>query len=253
LRKIREGENPEAEAMVAPDTPDSVTAAAMVNLKVEMSDQARAHVEAATAKMNSRDGKGCLEELDMHGKLDAKHDSQDPKSAFSQLRAQCLMLAGKCDAGKKLARKAFENSSLTQWGPEQIDKTVEAYGSMYCQGKMGDRDAVLQALMELQKGAFTTKKDVKFCDAHYGTIKRLRNKVKPKDDDDRQIIDLDRGLMTMAPLCYQRAGDCKTAFTVYQEATMRALPEVYGKMDKAQRETSLRTSFDSMVSKCKDK
>lgn len=254
LRPIREGENPEKEMMTVADTDESLNAAGVINVKLAMGEQAQAHFDSAMAKYNARDGKGCIAELDVRDKLDDKHNSQDPKVAsLSMIRAQCLMLAGKCDAGKQLLRKAYENTSMTQYGPEHIDRGVEASAGMHCQGKMGDRDAVIQALMELQKGAYMTKKDVAFCDKHYGTLKKLRGKVKPKDEDDSQIVNLDRSLMSMVPACYQRAGDCKKAWTAYQETALIAIPEVYEKMDKATKEQSLRSGFDSLVSKCKDK
>lgn len=64
LRPIREGENPQKEAMKAEDTPESLNAAGMVNLKVEISDMARSRIETAQTKLASRDGKGCISELD---------------------------------------------------------------------------------------------------------------------------------------------------------------------------------------------
>lgn len=251
LREIREGENPDVAAMEAPDTPESLNAAGIVNMKVEMSDQARAHLESATQKANARDGKACLAELDIHAKLDPKHASTDPKSGFAQVRAQCLMLAGKCKAGKSLARKAFENTAVAQWGPEQIDKTVEAYGSMYCQGEMGPREAVLQSLMELQKGAYTTKKDTKFCEKHYKRIKKLQGKVKPKDDDDHQIVNLKHGLYGTVPACFGRAGNCKRAWSAFKELSMDLHGENYKDLPKEQIEEILRSTFESTVRKCK--
>jgi hypothetical protein len=254
LRPIREGDNPQKEMMTVADTDDSLNMAGLVKVEFEMGKQAQSHYDSAVAKMNSRDGKGCIAELDVRDKLDDKHNSTDPKMAsLSMIRAQCLMLAGKCEPGKQLLRKAYENTNMAQMGPEHIDRGVEAMVGMYCQGKMGDRDALLQALMELQKGAYMTKKEVAFCDQHYATVKKMRGKVKPKDDDDSQVVHLDRNLMNLVPACYQRAGDCKKAWTAYQETALIGLSEVYGKMDKAQQEQSLRQGFESMVSKCKDK
>lgn len=253
LRAIRDGENPDAEAMKAPDTPESLNAAGLVNMKVEMSDEARAHYDAAIAKMNSRDGKGCLIELDLHDNLDPDHKSTDPKQAFAAMRGQCLMLAGKCGAGKDLVRKYFESTMLEQWGPEQVDKTVDAYMSMHCQGKMKPREAVLQALAELQKGAYMTKKPASFCTEHLATIEKHRKTVKPKDDEDHQIIDLDRNIFALGPACYGRAGDCDKAFALYKKVNERINPGVWDKMDAKTRSEVERSSFESLVQKCKSK
>jgi hypothetical protein len=208
---------------------------------------------SAGRKAGQGDGKGCLADLDRGKALDGRprFDSENPESPFAHLRAQCLMLAGRCDDGKTRARAALQQGAFAQWGPEQIDNTVEAYASMYCRGRMSDRDALLQSLMELQRGAYVAKKDVRFCDSHYARVKRLRSRVKPKNDDDMKIIHLDRGLLSTVPNCYQRAGDCRRAWTVYREVAVVALPEVYGKMSAAQREESLRQSFEAVVSKCK--
>jgi hypothetical protein len=209
---------------------------------------------SATRKASQRDGEGCLADLDRAKALDGRprFDSENPESPYAHARAQCLMLSGQCDAGKKLARSAMEQTTLAQWGADHIDRAIESYTSMYCQGRMSDRDALLQSLMELQRGAYMVKKDVRFCDSHYDRVKRLRTRVKPKDDDDMQIVNLDRGLMSTAPVCYQRAGDCKKAWAVFREVALVALPEVYAKMAGGQREQSLRLSFESIVSKCKD-
>ena len=239
--------------MSTPDDPDSLSAAGMINAKIEMSDEARARLEAAQQKANSNDGKGCLKELDAHDKLDPDHKSSDPKSPFAQVRARCNMVAGKCDAGKDLLRKWYE--SATQMGPEQIDKGVEAYASMHCQGdSMSERDQLLAALNKLQSGAFMTHESVAFCDEHWGKIKKLAPKVKPKDDDDSQIINLEGSLYSMVPLCYQRAGDCKKAYTAFEQVLPKVTKDSFAKIEDAeQRKTIMRSNFDSIVSKCKDK
>lgn len=252
LREIRPGESPEAQAMAAPEDPESASAAAVINAKMEMSDEARARLEAATTKMNSGDGKGCLKELNVHDQLNPKQKSTDPKSPFAQTRAQCVMLSGKCDAGKSQLRKAYENSSMAQWGPEQIDKTVSAMASMHCRGKMNDRDALLQVLMDGQKAAYMTKKDVAFCDDMDKRGRKLIKKVKPKDDDDTQIVNAAQTHWMQTSLCYQRAGDCDKAYSSFVEnyppSQSERLPD-----DKEQRKTIITSVFNSMVKKCEGK
>lgn len=257
LRPIRDGVNPEVTAMKAPDTPESLNAAGMVNMKIEMSDEARARLESAMAKANARDGKSCLKELDAHAKLDPKHDSQDPKSSFAFVRAQCLMLAGKCDAGKVLMRKAFQNGATAQYGDEFIDKGVENMTGMYCQGKMNDRDTLLKAYSELTLAASTIKKDVEYCDERASTIQRLAKKVKAKDGEDYQVIQAQdsKNVKLQVQMCWARAGDCDKAWKGYKadmlekvEAKTVQYYEENGGIDKL-----VRPSFDSIFKKCTGK
>jgi hypothetical protein len=255
LRSIRDGENPEIATMAAPDDAASLSAAGAINTKLEMSDEARAHYEAANQKAVANDGKGCLKELDAHDKLDANHKSTDPKSYLAMLRAQCVMKSGKCDVGKGQMRKALEASMQVEVGPEHLDKMLESYAAMWCQGdSMSERDQLLQALQKLTSAAFTTREDVKFCDDTWAKIKKLTPKVKPKDEDDSQIINIEGSLQSMVPLCYQRAGDCKKAFTAYQQVMPQATKDSYAQIaDVEQRKQIIRSNFDSMISKCKDK
>jgi hypothetical protein len=257
LRPIRDGENPDAVAMKAPDTMESLNAAGQINMKIEMSDEARGRLESAMAKANARDGKGCLKELDAHAKLDPKHDSQDPKSGFSFVRGQCLMLAGKCDAGKQLMRKTFQNGPTAQYGDEFIDKSVEGMTQMYCQGKMNDRDTLLQAWQELTMAASTTKKTVKFCDEKAATLLKVGKKVEPKDGEDYNVVSAKdpKQVRLYQQMCYARAGDCDKAYKGYKADMIAKVEpktieyyEENGGIDKL-----VRPSFDSMFKKCTGK
>ncbi len=254
LREIKEGENPDKTAQKAPDTDESLNAAGQLASKIEMSEEARAHYEAAGQKSNSGDGKGCLKELDAHDKLDPKHKSTDPKSGLGFLRSQCIMMAGQCDAGKQLLRKTMEATQGGQTGPEQIDRTVDALAGKFCQGSnMSARDQVLKGLADLQQGAFMTKKDKAFCLKAYDTVKRLAPSVKPKDDEDTQILGIDRTLGMMAATCLGKAGECDEAYRVYIEALPKETKEGFAKMKKDQLEAVQRSTFEAVVSKCKKK
>lgn len=250
LRDIRPGENPEKTAMAAPDTPESLTAAAMVNSKIEMSEEAKSRVEAAQRKIAAKDGAGCLKELDAYDKLTPKSKSTDPKVPYAMYRAQCLMMSGKCDAGKTLTRKYFEQTG--QMLGEQIDRSAEALGSMYCQGKMSDRDTLLKALMELQKGAYQGDIGTKACSDAYVTVTKLRDKVKPKDEEDTQITSAKTHGHHTAAACFGRAGDCKAALKVYTEGELQ---QTWAKdiKDVAMRDNLIKSNFESSVQKCKGK
>jgi len=249
LREIRPGQSAEAVAMATPDDAESLTAAGVINQKLEMSDEARAHYDAAMAKANAGDGKGCLKELDGHDKLNPTHKSTDPKSpGVSMLRAQCVMRAGKCKAGKGQMRKAFENTNMAEFGPEHIDRSVDAMAAMYCEGDLDPTDGLRKALSELNKGAYMTKKSSEFCTTQWKTAEKLIPKAKPRDDDDSQIIDADKALFSMVPNCFARAGDCKMAYTSFKSVSSSVYPN-YSDMTEEQ----MRNNFESLVSKCKGK
>lgn len=250
LRPIRDGANPEKAAMKAEDTSDSLNAAGMVNMKLEMSELARAHYDAATAKQSSRDGKGCVSELDQYDKLEPKRKSTDPKQGVSMTRAMCLMIAGKCDAGKALLRKSYENTAtMVNLGPEMLDKQVEHMASLNCQGKLAPRDELLQGFMELSMGANIAKRKPEECEAAYAKVKKNRDAVKPKDDEDHQVIAATRDLYAIAPGCFARAGDCKRAWTIFKDTyPQERLAQV---KDPAQHENIIKSTFEAVVPKCK--
>jgi hypothetical protein len=255
LRSIRDGANPDAEAMTATDTDAALNAAGQLAAKMEMSDEARAHLETAGQKANANDGKGCLKELDIYDKLDPNHKSTDPKSYNAFLRGRCLMLSGKCDAGKGLVRKYTEGAASVQQSPEQIDKSVETYASLWCQGdSMSERDQLLQALMWMSQNSYQGKPSASDCEANWAKIKKLLPKVKPKDDDDSQIIHAEASLFSTVPACFQRAGDCKKSYEAWLQVLPKASKDGYNNIaDEAQRKQIMRDNFDSMVSKCKGK
>ena len=253
LRPIREGENPQKETMTVADTDDSLNAAGLINLKMQMGEQAQALLQSAQAKYNAKDGAGCLAELDAVARIEPKFDSTDPNNGVAMIRAQCLMLAGQCDAGKVLARKVQEKGPLADYGPEMIDKSVEGLASAMCQGKMGDRDAVLKALRTLQMGAGAKKEDPKVCQASFQTVEKLHRKVKPKDAEDREIAELHESLdraKNYLAMCMGRGGDCKGAAKIHAELNAKSYERV---ADQAQREEMLRNAFHAMVPTCKDK
>lgn len=251
LRKLEGGENPDVSARKAAETDEAKNLAAKVDAKIEVAGKAGEHWSSANVKMNARDGKGCLAELDTHDKLDPKHKSTDPKSGKGYTRARCLMLAGQCDAGKQLNRLTAQAMAGTQLSPEQIDRGAEAEASRWCQGKMSDRDTLLKALQELQQGAYMAQKDGPFCQSAYNTAKRLVKTVKPKDDDDTQVLHAPKSLYHMAANCAARAGDCKLARKLFEDGYP---PEVLAKVDDPKtRATIMDSNFNSLVSKCKGK
>ena len=258
LREINGATNPEVAESVAPETSESMNLAGKLKASTDAEKKAAEHFDTATTKMNAKDGKGCLAELDEHDKLDPRPGglSTNPSAGWpAYVRAQCLMASGQCDAGRALFRKAFETKNGATSGPEQTDKVTDATAGMWCQGgKMSPRDQLLAARMELQAGAYTSKKDASVCKADFDTIMKLRKTVKKKDDDDDLVdpISLLRFVQVTAPACLAKAGDCAQAFKVYTEAAI-ALDAETTKSNWTKNEASLKTNFGSTVPKCKDK
>ena len=219
LHAIEETANPDVAAAKAPDSGASLNKAGQVESRLDMSDDARAHYDSALAKQNARDGKGCIQELDAHDKLDAKYKSTDPKSQVAMIRAQCLMLAGKCEAGKILARKSLEQTSASVSSAEQWDAKTEGLAATFCQGgDISARDKLLQAIKVLQDGSSVAKTPKAACQAAYDTFQNLSKKVKPKDDTDHMLqpATFRSVLYSMVPGCFARAGDCDTAFNLFK-------------------------------------
>jgi hypothetical protein len=155
------------------------------------------------------------QELDIHDKLDPKSVSTDPKSGLGLMRAQCLMLSGQCDAGKLLARKAFENTMGADGTPDRLDKTTDGFAVRYCQGgKLSPRDQLMKALKDLNEGA-RTKPTKDFCQKAYDTVVKLRTQVKPRGEDDDQLIYGLKWVATDGPGCFAQAKECDLGLKVW--------------------------------------
>lgn len=143
--------------------------------RMEPEPESRDFYDAAVAKANAGDGRGCLAELDNYDELEPKRPSTDPKQRFSALRAQCLMMAGECEAGKSLYREHLPTTGVSRaLGPRHIDRLIEAYVASHCVGDLEPRDALLRALMRLHEGAYKFRIPVEACREHYTTICQRR-------------------------------------------------------------------------------
>jgi hypothetical protein len=250
LREIQKGADPERAAQKAPDTDQSLNAAGQIAVKLEMSDQARAHLTSALEKSNAGDGKGCLKDLDAHDQLDPKHKSTDPKGGLNFTRPICLMQAGQCDAGKQQLRKVQEAMAQPDTTPQSIDTAVDGFAARYCQGaNMSQRDQYLKALHTLANAGFR-KVDVATCKSSYDTMVRLKNVVKPRNDEDHEVINAPRLLLAHAPRCFEKAGDCEQAYKVFVAEFPKEGEE---KLDADTKKKVRQMQFESSVSSCKGK
>ena len=87
---------------------------------------------AAQDKSNDGDAVACLRDLDRAREIDPDPEHE---KFVGQLRAQCTMKTGKCEAGKDMLRAYFR----AFWGkagtPEAIEGIVKTQSAQYCTGK----------------------------------------------------------------------------------------------------------------------
>lgn len=215
LRAIEEGADPDKAAAVAPETGGAMNLAGKVDANMKRSEAAQAHADAAQERRVAGDGKACIKELDEADRLDPRPFivSTNPRSYWSSVRAQCLMIAGQCQGGRQLFRKGLEANNAGQMGPEQIDTHVDAIAAQFCRGgDLSVRDRLLQANRALMDGS-QTKKDAAFCRSTYDDVKKLAASVPQKDADDVMVKAAKENNHDLyAAQCFARAGDCSKAW-----------------------------------------
>lgn len=166
------------------------------------------------------------------------------RMAFSH--GQCLMVAGKCEAGTAMVRK--EMLETTEIGPTQVDRAMDTYVSMYCSGPLDERGELLRALTQLQKGGYQENIGIRACTDAAKTISRLKGRVRPKDDEDHQVKTIGDTFGPMGAACFARAGDCASAWRIYNDEFVAT--HLASIADPKIRAETARQTFDSMVPKC---
>ena len=143
-------------------------------------------------------------------------------SPYAMFRAQCLMLAGQCAAGKTLYRDALEHSAGAAMGPDAREHSIDAIVGLYCQGSnLTDRDKVIRGTMALTDGAYINKRTPAFCRENIKTLEETIPKVPPHGPDDSQIINAPDALRNAGTACLAKADDCPGAWTFYQDNVKR--------------------------------
>ncbi len=167
-------------------------------------------VEAANRKVEARDGKGCIADLDQADQLDRRphHASTDPESYLYYQRGRCLMLAGQCTAGRAIVRAYMAR----RMPADSADVATDMMAARECTGALGERDQVLKAKQELQEGA-SNKVAPAVCRSAFDALRRLRDKVTAKDERDPASTD-PQSYDWAAAACFARAGDCGGALEV---------------------------------------
>ena len=254
LREISEGEDSDVAAASASETSGALNLAGKVDQKIRMDDAAQARLDAALDKQRAGDGPGCLKELDHYDKVNrnATQLSTNPKFFYSQVRAQCVMMSGRCDAGKSQMRKAIDAQQGNALGPAQIDAFVDMTVGKFCKGNaLPPRDQLLQAHAQLQDGANNHKLDSSTCTRDWETVKRLSQTVQPRDEEDWPIKSAGnaQSVARSAASCLGRAGDCDAAFKAHSE-DMRLLFNGNASLTSPDQ---VRKSFGNYVPQCKGK
>ncbi len=223
LRELEEGENPDAAAARAPETPAAANLAGKVDQRINLNEKAQEHYNAALQKLNAGDGRGCIAELDKSDVADPRPNmvSSGPASWGAGTRAQCLMLSGRCAAGKVLMRKMQEAHMSTGTGPEVIDMMVDSVVEQRCTGTDGtERDRYIFAMRRVQEGV-TSKKPAAFCKTHTQTAMTLMSKVTKPDDRNAMVGGGAQSLREWAAACSLKAGDCPQAWAAFRDLSAK--------------------------------
>ncbi len=187
----------------------ATVAAAPREVPAPASNDVGAHLSALRRSITAGDGKACLAEL---AELDHLALPAESKATLGQVSAQCLMVSGQCEAGKKLDRAHWQTMNFTE---RQLDRQVDSDVMMFCRGgARSDRDRLVRALFVL--GDWNWKHTLAECQDAYADAKQLVTVVPSRDSSD--ILDAAPSrFMHDAPGCFARAGDCALAWTVTKE------------------------------------
>lgn len=213
LRAIAEDDGP---APVADVSPAAGTKAegGTANRRLDTIERAGEYFQSANRKMQSRDGAGCLADLDAHDRLNPKMSSAEPKSLYANIRATCLMLAGQCTAGRILDRKAMAAMSPNT-SAEQLDAMADGHYATYCAahgGAQKPRDRVLSYANTLER---SMSQDVPAAQCREA-IEGLR-KLRPDFANDPEFARTFSSVLPHAgPGCLAKAGDCQGAWSTFR-------------------------------------
>jgi hypothetical protein len=81
-------------------------------------------------------------------------------------------------------------------------------------------------------------------------MKRLKGVVKPRDENDHDVIDAERLILPHATTCFEKAGDCDYAFKVFVAEFPNQGDE---KLDAETKKNIRIQQFESYARTCKGK
>ena len=233
LRPISNGDNPDVAAGMAPESDEALNLAGKLKSESERMQMAQELRATAMKSMQAGDGKACIKAFNGADKLDPDPGrvSTNPRGVL-QVRAMCLMLAGQCKTGKKLARQA-QMASQPGWRPEQYDQSVNGLAAQYCKGgkmTLADKLRKHATTLRLSTSKAVSKKE---CKAAIDFINKNAPKIKSKNTEVYE--DATRAVF-QGPTCYAAAGDCKAAWELYKKQI-----------------TDSKAGFESSIRQCKGK
>ncbi|MBX3191541.1 MAG: serine/threonine protein kinase [Labilithrix sp.] len=207
-------------------------------------------MQRATAARGLRDGAGCVRDLDTLDRLPTRSGppSTDGTSGYAPVRAECMMLAGDCEGGKKVYRAWIQANNTAALTPNAVERTVETQAAKSCEGDaLSPRDALLRAndrLMAVEAGirAATASE----CKQWHDTEVRLAPKIPPRGPDDAVIENLPLGMHRRAAACLARANDCEAALKIFREGWVREDQKMPAS-DPTTREARMRLAFDGVA------
>lgn len=83
----------------------------------------------AMKKLQDGDGAGCVADLDRAREIDTDPEND---AMQGQLRGQCTMKAGKCDAGKEILRVFYRRHFGKSGDPAAVEQMVKTSADTYC-------------------------------------------------------------------------------------------------------------------------
>ena len=204
LRPIVQGDNPGMGGAVAaggaPGGPPPVPAAApaLPNWNDTPSGKAAALQQEAMKRKNQGDAQACIDYLDKARNLDPKVTTN---SGF--IHAQCLMMVGKCDDGKKEMRsEEIKRDPDRRKTDEEIDKSVDQQANNNCTSSSATTPSefVVRASRELYDAVKAN--DVK-------RAKTLATAIDGKmpSIDKKSRVDVDQRARRSGPEAMQKAGE----------------------------------------------
>ncbi|MBK8215383.1 MAG: hypothetical protein IPK71_16710 [Myxococcales bacterium] len=273
LREITAGSDPASAGLKGEQSDKSLNATGLLKAETDAQKKGLALYESAQQKMESGDGKGCLQDLDLHDQLDPRPGGLSTLGSSivpAMTRAKCLMLTGQCGPGRDLIRKAWEARDPSSTA-EHTDGIVTAELTKYCRGGGDDKTKYAAARGVLTMGGNGVKRHtVAECQGAFDTMMALRTKITKADDasvPDKPLV----AFGMLGPACFAKAGDCGAAYKAFKALNdakapgeERRTPGRRGNPDRVTHgpspdgfkyytEEETRKGFETLIEDCKGK
>ena len=164
-----------------------------------------------------REGALCLRYLDRYDLSHPEEPTTVPASPWADDRAKCMMLIGKCNAGRVLLRRHLE----LEYSKAHADKEIEDAIAEWCEGDadvISQREAAMRADFRLSAAASGSRTaSTADCQKWHATLKATLPRAPKRGPEDslteRAKDDGDR----IAAQCLARAGACTEAIDLIKQ------------------------------------